>query len=63
MNTEFGIARSIEPNIIEVRKPDATEILRIAPDGRLFWKGREVETDAEFRSAMLDLAAALRGTL
>lgn len=35
------------------------EIIRIADDGRIYWKGREVETDDDFRSAMLDLKKAL----
>ena len=37
------------------------EVLRIEPDGRLFWKVREVESDAELRAAMLDIKAALWG--
>ena len=47
-------------NILEVRKDAYTEVIRIGPDGRLFWRGREVETDDDFRGAMMDLAAALR---
>jgi hypothetical protein len=35
------------------------EIIRIQNDGAIFWKGREVESDAEFRSAMIDLKNAL----
>ena len=31
------------------------EVLRIEPDGRLIWKGREVESDDELRSAMLEI--------
>jgi hypothetical protein len=42
---------------------DATEIIRIAPDGRVFWKQREVETDDDFRGAMLDLANVLKGNV
>lgn len=38
------------------------EVVRIAPDGRIFWRGREVETDADFRLAMLELAEVLKGT-
>ena len=49
------------PNIIEVRKNNPPrEVIRIAPDGKLFWNEREVETDADFRNAMLDLAEALK---
>jgi len=40
---------------------DHTEIIRIAHDGRIYWKQREVETDDEFRQAMMDLANAMRG--
>jgi hypothetical protein len=35
------------------------EIVRIQDDGTILWKGREVESDAEFRSAMIDLKNAL----
>jgi hypothetical protein len=47
-------------NILEIRKNPNTEVIRIGPDGRLFWRGREVETDDDFRGAMMDLAAAMR---
>ena len=36
--------------------PAGKEVLRIANDGRIFWNGREVESDDEFRAAMLDLS-------
>ena len=36
------------------------EIVRIASDGRVFWNGREVITDDEFRTAMLELGRVLR---
>ncbi len=48
-----------EPNIFEVRAFDGQEVLRITPDGRIFWKQREVETDDDFRAAMLALSDAL----
>ena len=48
-------------DVLTVWGKDTTEIIRIAPDGRLFWKQREVETDEDFRNAMLDLANALKG--
>jgi hypothetical protein len=47
------------PHILNFR-PNNDEIIRIAPDGRLFWRGREVETDDDFRAAMLDLANRIR---
>jgi len=34
-------------------------IIMITPEGRIFWKGREVESDDDFRAAMLDLAKKL----
>ena len=60
-NTASGKIEVRKPDIITVRDTDATEIIRIDPTGRIFWKQREVETDDEFRKAMLDLADALKG--
>ena len=40
---------------------NTSEIVRIAPDGRIYWNWREIETDDEFRSAMLELSKCLRG--
>jgi len=37
------------------------EVLRIDPEGRIFWKGCEVESDADFRAAMLEVHDALTG--
>ncbi len=37
-----------------------TEIVRITADGRIFWREREVATDDEFRSAMMDTLTAFR---
>lgn len=50
-----------DTDIITCWDKDQTEIIRIAPDGRVFWRQREVETDDDFRKAMLDLANAIRG--
>lgn len=46
-------------DIIHIRKDQGIEVLRIDNDGRLFWKGCEVETDEDFRAAMLELKEAL----
>lgn len=40
---------------------EGKEIIRITSDGRVFWNQREVETDADFRSAMLELVEYLSG--
>ena len=37
----------------------ARPIVCIAADGRIFWLGREVTSDEDFRSAMLEVAATL----
>ena len=37
------------------------EVLRIENDGRIFWNGREVESDDEFRKAMMEVAKWGRG--
>lgn len=52
--------RDNNTNIIVIRDNSTNEILRIAPDGKLFWNGREVETDDDFRAAMLELAALFK---
>lgn len=49
------------PNILTITPSGKCEVIRIDPEGRLFWNGREVETDDDFRAAMLDLAKYLRG--
>jgi hypothetical protein len=42
---------------------DAKEVVRIASDGRVFWMGREVLTDVDFRYAMLELAEVLKANI
>ena len=41
-------------------QPDSREVLKITADGKIFWNGREVEGDDEFRAAMVDLRNQLR---
>lgn len=36
-------------------------VIRIKPDGGIFWNGREVATDEDFRSAMLEVRNYLLG--
>ena len=48
---------AVKSNVdILMAKTSTTEVIRIDHEGRIFWKSREVETDDEFRSAMLELA-------
>lgn len=37
------------------------EVIKITPEGGIFWNGREIESDAEFKLAMLDLKNCLMG--
>jgi len=37
------------------------EIIRINKDGNIYWNGREVETDEDFRSCLLDMVPLLIG--
>lgn len=45
--------------ILYIANENHKEVIRIANDGRIFWHGREVETDDDFRSAMMELAQRL----
>lgn len=51
----------MEPNTISFRinEPNPTEIIRIGPDGSVYWRGRLIESDQDFKNAMLDLRDAL----
>ena len=40
---------------LQISNAGAQEIISIKMDGRVFWKGREVETDDDFRAAMMEL--------
>jgi hypothetical protein len=41
-------------DIVKIISP-SEEIIRIDANGRIFWKSREVETDDDFRAAMIEL--------
>ena len=47
-------------DIMTVFAEGHVEVVRIASDGRIFWKQREVETDEDFRSAMCELRNLLK---
>lgn len=57
-NTDLTVPGTVMPmavrkaNILTV-SANQTEVIRIEPDGKLFWHGREVVTDDEFRSAVM----------
>ena len=54
--------KEIEARSYVIKQEPTIAVISIGPDGRLFWRGREVETDDDFRGAMMDLAAAFRNT-
>lgn len=54
----IGIKSSVIPDLITIHTPKHQEVVRIGPDGRIFWLGREVTTDEEFRQTMLELHKA-----
>ena len=60
MNSQYATQ---EQTALGVRTEQAGEVLRITCDGRIFWNGREVESDDQFRSAMLDLKEVLTKSL
>ncbi len=43
-----------EPDTLTIRD-SGKEIIRIDPVGRVYWNGREVETDEDFRGAMMEM--------
>ena len=54
----IGVKSSVIPDLITIHTPKHQEVVRIGPDGRIFWLGREVTTDEEFRQTMLELHKA-----
>ena len=54
----IGTTRLVVPDLITIHNPNHKEVVRIDKDGRIFWLGREVTTDEEFRQTMLELHKA-----
>lgn len=46
---------------LRINDANGDAIIRIVSNGAIFWNGREVETDDDFRSAMLELRDCLMG--
>lgn len=51
---EFGVLTN-NYDILTVRTSEPREVIRIASDGKIYWLGREVNTDEEFKHSMLDM--------
>lgn len=58
MSKDDPIIRSAEHDLLKVNSP-IEEVFRIAPDGRLFWRGREVLTDDDLRETCKNLCSYL----
>ena len=53
---ESAILIDVSPSdILNVKGYGGREIIRISPDGILFWNGRLVETDEDFKRAVLEM--------
>lgn len=50
---------NIQPASITFSDTTAQEVLKISNNGDLYWRGRLIETDAELKSAMVDLHSVL----
>ena len=50
-----------KPHILEIKDHTGKEIVRITYEGNIYWNGREVETDQEYRDTMLYIARRLFG--
>ena len=52
-----NITNGITFRVLEDNQP--AEIIKIAHDGNIYWRGRLIESDQDFKSAMLDLHDAM----
>lgn len=46
---------STPADTLRINDANGDAIIRIASNGAIFWNGREVETDTDFKAAMLEL--------
>ena len=51
-------ATVLDPSVFTIVNRDK-EVIRIDNEGRIFWYGREILTDEEYRLTMLDLVKVL----
>ena len=56
----ISAASNIAPTLY-IYDGQQAEVVRISADGAIFWKGREVETDEDFKAAMMDVRNYLVG--
>jgi len=63
MNDSLLIKPTTNPHILEIRTHEGKEIIKITHEGKLFWNEREVETDQEYRDAMMYIGKRLSGMI
>lgn len=62
-NESMMIKPTDNPHILEIKNHLGVEIVKITHDGLLFWNGREVTTDQEYRDAMMHIGRRLSGMI
>lgn len=55
------VAVNPAPSILFAQVNPGREVIKIIHTGEIYWNGRLVETDADFKLAMLDLAEHFKG--
>ncbi len=55
MNIQAEIDGSYDPSCPAFNTTENEEVMRWTGEGRIFWKGREVETDEELREMVRDM--------
>lgn len=56
----LGVGTVPPPDILFVQANPGREVIRITNTGEVYWNQRLVETDEDFKLAMLDLANAFK---
>ena len=51
------------PNILEIKSQEGREIVKITPEGNIYWNGKLVETDQEYRDTMMYVGKRLAGMI
>jgi hypothetical protein len=49
----------IAPSVLIISDTQHRLVVEIRADGRIFWRGREVKTDREFRAAMKEVMSGM----
>ena len=52
-----------KPHILEIRDHTGKELVIISHTGQIYWNGREVTTDQEYRDTMMYIGKRLAGMI